>query len=269
MTKSTPKKPKPAKAKSARRSAKAGAAPKKAQITTEDRHRLFAREFVANGFNATQAAVSAGYSTNTAASQGARLLRDAKVQEYVREAKAVVIERAEVKGEDVVRRLNQMLMADPRELVEVFVACCRHCYGIGHQYQYTLAEYNAKREKWLNDKKEAADFPEHGGVGYDARKPPNQECPECFGAGQSRTVLKDTRQMSPGALALFAGAKETRNGLEVSLHSQLDVAEKLMRYHGLYKRDNEQGAKGGGVGHFEIHFVEPPPRENDPATGGG
>ncbi|MFD2298472.1 hypothetical protein ACFSPA_06785 [Paracidovorax citrulli] len=36
-------------------------------------------------------------------------------------------------------------------------------------------------------------------MGYDARKPPNQECPECFGAGQSRTVLKDTRQMSPGA----------------------------------------------------------------------
>ncbi|WP_233423728.1 terminase small subunit [Paracidovorax citrulli] len=122
MTKPTSKKPMPAKGKSARRSAKAGAAPKKAQITTEDRHRLFAREFVANGFNATQAAVSAGYSTNTAASQGARLLRDAKVQEYVREAKAVVIERAEVKGEDVVRRLNQMLMADPRELLEAFVA---------------------------------------------------------------------------------------------------------------------------------------------------
>ena len=73
--------------------------------------------------------------------------------------------------------------------------------------------------------------------------------------------------MSAGALALFGGAKETRNGMEISIHSQLDVAEKLMRYHGMYKRDNEQQG-GGGVGHFEIHFVDPPKRENDPTAGG-
>ena len=112
MSKSTPKPAKP-------KRTKVGASPKKPQITTEDRHRAFAREYVASGFNATHAAIAAGYSENTAASQGARLLRDAKVQEYVTECKARVVERAEVKAEDVVRRLNQMLMADPRELVEV------------------------------------------------------------------------------------------------------------------------------------------------------
>lgn len=261
MSKSTPKPAKP-------KRAKAGATPKKPQITTEDRHRAFAREYVASGFNATQAAIAAGYSANTAASQGARLLRDAKVQEYVAEVKALVVERAEVKAEDVVRRLNQMLMADPRELVEVFVACCRHCYGAGHEYQYTLAEYNTKREKWIDGGKAPEEFPELGGIGYDARRPPHQECPECFGAGQSRTVLKDTRTMSAGAVALFAGAKETRNGLEISLHSQLDVAEKLMRYHGNYDKDNRQRGAVGGVGHFELHFVEPPKRENDPGAAG-
>jgi hypothetical protein len=249
--------------------AKDGAAPKKQHITTEDRHRAFAREYVALAFNATQAAIAAGYSAATAASQGARLLRDAKVQAYVKEFSQAVVERAEVKAEDVVRRLNDMLMADPRELVEVYVACCRHCYGVGHEYQYTLAEYNAKHEKWLDAKKAPGDFPELGGVGYDANKAPVDECPECFGAGQPRAVLKDTRRMSRGALALFAGAKEGKYGLEIQVHSQLDVVEKLMRYHGLYKRDTEQQGGGSGVGHFELHFVDAPARENDPRDGEG
>ncbi len=249
--------------------AKASAVPKKQHITTEDRHRAFAREYVALAFNATQAAIAAGYSAATAASQGARLLRDAKVQAYVAEYSKAAVARAEVKAEDVVRRLNDMLMADPRELVEVYVSCCRHCYGLAHEYQYTLAEYNAKREKWLDAGKVPEDFPELGGIGYDANKPPVSECPECFGAGRARAILKDTRTMSRGALALFAGAKEGKYGLEIQVHSQLDVAEKLMRYHGLYKRDNEQQGSGGGVGHFEVHFVEPPAREHDPRDEGG
>ncbi|QIL69532.1 terminase small subunit [Diaphorobacter sp. HDW4B] len=261
------RKPKPDASRSSKAKAKAKPPPAKPKITTEDRYRAFAREYVLSDFNATQAAVKAGYSKNTSASQGARLLRNVKVQEFVREFSKAVVERAEVKAADVVNRLNQMLMADPRELVEVYVACCRHCYGIGHQYQYTMAEYNTKREKWVEEGKAIATFPEAGGIGYDARKPPNQDCPECFGGGTSRTVLKDTRSMSAGALALFGGAKETRNGMEISIHSQLDVAEKLMRYHGMYKRDNEQQG-GGGVGHFEIHFVDPPKRENDPTAGG-
>lgn len=249
---------------------KDGAAPKKQHITTEDRHKAFAREYVALAFNATQAAIAAGYSTRTAASQGARLLKDAKVQAYVQAISRAAVERAEVKAEDVVRRLNDMLMADPRELVEIYVACCRHCYGAGHEYQYTLAEYNAKREKWIDDAKPPMDFPELGGVGYDANKPPVDVCPECFGAGQPRLILKDTRNMSRGALALFAGGKQGKYGLEINVHSQLEVAEKLMRYHGNYKRDNEQQGKGGGgVGHFELHFVEAPAREHDPRDGEG
>ncbi len=140
--------------------AKDGAAPKKQQITTEDRHRAFAREYVALAFNATQAAIAAGYSAATAASQGARLLRDTKVQAYVKEFSQAAVERAEVKAEDVVRRLHDMLMADPRELVEVYVSSCRHCHGVAHEYQYTLAEYNAKREKWLDAMRLASVFEE-------------------------------------------------------------------------------------------------------------
>lgn len=230
--------------------------------STQERHRCFAREYVASGFNATRAAVAAGYSPSSAASQGARLLKDPRVQDYVRECSQRVAEHAEVRAEEVVRRLHEMLMADPRDLVEVHVSCCRHCYGAAHGYQYTLSEYNSKREKWIDAGKQFQDFPELGGVGYEAHRPPLAECPECFGAGLPRTVVKDTRGLGRGALALFGGAKEGKYGTEISLRSQLDVIEKLMRYHGLYQRDTAQ--KSMGMGHFEVHFIEPPRRSDDP-----
>lgn len=234
--------------------------------STQERHRHFAREYVASGFNATQAALAAGYSPSSAGSQGARLLRDPRVQDYVRRCSQRIVKRAEVRAEDVVCLLHEMLMADPRDLVEIHVSCCRHCYGAAHGYQYTLAEHSAKREKWIDAGKQPQDFPELGGVGYEPRRPPLAECPECFGAGLPRTIVKDTRGLGRGALALFGGAKEGKYGTEVSVRSQLDVIEKLMRYHGLYQRDNVH--KGMGGGHFEVRFIDPPVRGDDPLLEG-
>lgn len=105
-------------------------------------------------------------------------------------------------------------------------------------------------------------FPSSAGWATRPTAPPLAECPECFGAGLPRTVVKDTRGLGRGALALFGGAKEGKYGTEISLRSQLDVIEKLMRYHGLYQRDTAQ--KSMGMGHFEVHFIEPPRRSDDP-----
>ncbi|MPT02067.1 MAG: terminase small subunit [Pseudomonas sp.] len=234
--------------------------------STQERHRCFAREYVASGFNATRAAVAAGYSSSSAASQGAKLLKDPRVQDYVRECSQRVVEHAEVRAEEVVRRLHEMLMADPRDLVEVHVSCCRHCYGTDHEYQYTHAEYNAKREKWIDAGKHPEDFPELGGVGYEAHRPAMAQCPECFGAGLPRTVVKDTRGLGRGALALFGGAKEGKYGTEISIRNQLDVIEKLMRYHGLYQRDGIRS--NVGVGRFEVRFIEPSRHDDDPRQEG-
>ena len=44
---------------------------------------IFVTEFIKNGGNATQAAISAGYSEKTAHVQGSRMLKDVKVQQYL------------------------------------------------------------------------------------------------------------------------------------------------------------------------------------------
>lgn len=230
----------------------------------EKRWRAFAREYVKD-FNGAQAAIRAGYSAKSARSIAARLLTKDNIQKFVAEANQRIVEVAEVAGADVVRHLHDMLLADPRELVEVYVGCCRHCYGVGYDYQYTLGEYNSKREKWLDEGKPIEKFEERGGVGYDARKVPAEDCPECFGEGQPRTVMKDTRRMSKRAVSLFAGVKLAAGGvMATQMHSQLDVVEKLMRHHGQYLADNKQQAGGNVPGVWTVNFVEPAPHPNDP-----
>ena len=75
---------------------------------------LFAREYLKD-FNATQAAVRAGYSAKTAGSQGHRLLKSPTVREAVETANAGAVKEGEISVERVVEKLAIIAFADPRE----------------------------------------------------------------------------------------------------------------------------------------------------------
>jgi len=191
-------------------------------------------------FNGKQAAIRAKYSARSAAQQASRLLTKANVIAAIADARKRQQERTEITADRVLREAWLITTADARELVELRVGCCRHCYGEGHKYQRTLGEMNQDRERWIDEGKPLEEFQEQGGIGFDARKQPNNDCPECAGAGYGRVVLKDTRSFSPGALALYAGAKEGKYGIEVQMHDKAIFAEKLFKHLGLYEKDNEQ-----------------------------
>ena len=84
-------------------------------LLTEKQQR-FVDEYIVD-LNATRAAIRAGYSPKTAESQGARLLRNAKVQEAVRNAKQSRQERTRVTADQTVREIARIAFADPRGLV--------------------------------------------------------------------------------------------------------------------------------------------------------
>lgn len=65
--------------------------------------------------NATQAAIRAGYSEKTAESQGARLLRNAKVAAAIQERMADREKRTEVTQDRVLKELARLGFADLRE----------------------------------------------------------------------------------------------------------------------------------------------------------
>ena len=65
------------------------------QETLNDQHRQFVTEYLID-FNATQAAIRAGYSKKTAYSQGQRLLKHAEVQKALAAAKEARAERTTI-----------------------------------------------------------------------------------------------------------------------------------------------------------------------------
>lgn len=79
------------------------------------RYPLFARAYVDSGFNATLAAITAGYSEKTAYSQGSRLLKNVEVQALISE---YMDERVMTKQETAVR-LSEHARADIRPFINL------------------------------------------------------------------------------------------------------------------------------------------------------
>ena len=204
-----------------------------------DKQQRFVEEYMVD-LNATQAAIRAGYSLETAEQIGYQLLQKTSVLKAISQARQAQQARTAITADKVLMEIANVALADARELVEVKTGCCRCCYGEGHKYQRTLLEMNTDRERWLDKGKDPAEFDEQGGIGFNPLLLPNAECPNCGGDGQARTVLKDTRKLSPAAVALYAGAKQTKEGIEVKMHSKLDALEKLAKHLGLYEKDNQQ-----------------------------
>lgn len=69
---------------------------------------LFVAEYLANGLNATQAAISAGYSQKSAEVEGSRLLRNAKVAAVVAGKTEKRLDKLEITAEKVLRELALM-----------------------------------------------------------------------------------------------------------------------------------------------------------------
>lgn len=205
----------------------------------EPRQQRFVEEYMVD-MNATQAAIRAGYSAETAEQIGYQLLQKTSVVEAISKARQDQQERTAITADTVLMEIANVALADARELVEVKTGCCRCCYGEGHKYQRTLLEMNSDRERWLDKGKDPSEFDEQGGIGFNPLLLPNSDCPNCGGDGQARTVLKDTRHLSPRAVALYAGAKRTKEGIEIKMHSKLDALEKLAKHVGLYEKDNTQ-----------------------------
>ena len=209
------------------------------QTALTDLQSRFVDEYLID-LNATQAAIRAGYSGKTAHVIGCENLIKPNVAAAIQLRKQERQQRTEITADIVLREVWQMFRADARELVEVRVGCCRHCYGEGHKYQRTVAEMNAARERWIDEGNVPLDFDEAGGIGFNPLRPPCAECPECGGDGFSRAVLHDTRNLSPEAASLYAGAKQTKYGIEIQMHDRVAIAEKLFKHLGMYEADNKQ-----------------------------
>ena len=82
-------------------------------------------------------------------------------------------------------------------------------------------------ELWKVKGNAPSDFDQEGGIGFNPHMAPHENCPDCMGEGTIHTIVKDTRFLSPAAVALYAGIKQTKDGIEVKMHPKTDALEKL------------------------------------------
>src|ERR1700739_3629265 len=124
------------------------------------------------------------------------------------------------------------------ELNPIRQSCCRYCHGEDHQYQYTLNEYRDAKIKF--EQSQSKRHPHDklifeytqgaGGYGYDIKRKPNPDCPECHGFGISVFVPIDMSKLSLAARMLYDGIKINKDGTtEIKLRSRDRAMENLQR----------------------------------------
>jgi phage terminase small subunit len=185
---------------------------------------------------------SPGAKPASARVQASRLLARPNIQDRIAELRAELARKTGLTPERLINEAWNIVQADPRELMEYRVGCCRYCHGKSFFWQRTDAEFKADKAKHAKEWKEAkpderktlGEFDEKGGPGFNMGREVNPQCPMCAGEGEGRVLLHDTRNVSAAALSLLAGVKITEKGTEIKVHNKQDAMDKLMRHFGLY-----------------------------------
>lgn len=214
----------------------------------------FVEEYIID-LNGTQAylRVHPEVTIDSAGTMSSRLLGKVEIKRAVLVAMEARSVRTGITADRVLQELWGVATADTRELIQYQKGCCRCCWGKDSMPQRTETEMRRDRirhdaDQVVMKQKDRAhkivEFDEAGGIGYTPHRPPNVECPECWGVGVGRPVIADTRTLSKEGALLYAGVKQTKDGLEVKLHSKLDALDKIAKHLGIYEKDNKQVGEG-------------------------
>lgn len=83
-------------------------------MSLNDKQIRFAQEYIID-LNATQAAIRAGYSVNTAGSQGHDLLKNPEIQEYIQKRNQEIVNKLKLTQERVLQEYSKIAFFDIRK----------------------------------------------------------------------------------------------------------------------------------------------------------
>lgn len=172
----------------------------------------------------------------------------AYIEEMTLEAQIV----AQLSEAWVIRRYMDLATADVNELIEARRVCCRYCHGVDHAYQWIdLKEWADEYARVMNSNSRAKiqqPLPDDsGGVGFSGMREPHPSCPRCYGEGGSYIHVHDTRKLKGAARMLYAGVKQTKDGIQVLTRDQDAALAFLARHLGLDKKTLEVIPPGGSL----------------------
>jgi phage terminase small subunit len=209
-------------------------------VKLTEKQKRFADEFLID-LNATAAYRRAGYTAkgNAAEVNASKLLRNTKVQEYIQQRQGDRQKRTEITQDMVLQRWWAIATADPNELIHLRRLCCRHCFGINHEYQWRDEEeyeaaVKAELEAARMEGREPVTLSNAGGYGFDRLLRPHPKCPSCRGEGRPDLHMADTRDLTGPAKLLYAGIKQTQAGIEIKMQDQGKALELVARHLGMF-----------------------------------
>lgn len=220
--------------------------------------RLYIIEYLVD-LNQTQAAIRAGYAPGSAKAKACDLMKNPRVKAEIDKAMQARVERTEITADKVLQHWWDIATADPNEIIHLRRVCCRHCYGIGHQFQWRdEGEYQKAVQMAMDEAEKKAEKDEGearppvipsnaGGYGFKPLLKPHPDCPYCQGEGHPEVHIEDTRNLGPQARLLYAGIKQTATGIEVKFRDQDKAMENVARHLGMFteKHSHEHTGKDG------------------------
>lgn len=87
------------------------------KVSTEARHSTFVEAYLSNGGNVTKAALAAGFSPKTAASQGSRLLKNVKIRQIIDNRQTVVLSEMRIDADRVLEETARLAFSDVSKII--------------------------------------------------------------------------------------------------------------------------------------------------------
>ena len=176
-----------------------------------EKQKRFAFEYCKD-WNGTKAAIRASYSEAGAGDTASRLLQNSEVLELIEEYKETNARVARLDKNFILNIWMQIATADPTELVKTVVRPCLRCWPAG----LVVAE-------------------------------PNPTCELCYGGGVTSIHIADTSKLSRSAKMLYAGAKQTKDGIQILMHDKMEAIKNLANYLGVGNTTQISGPNGGAI----------------------
>lgn len=188
--------------------------------------------------------------TNAQVSSKATGIKNRKhVKDFIASLQKTVEKDLKFGVQDIVEIWTDIATADPNELMSNLRRCCRHCYGRGHHYQWKdKDEFAYALGQALKSKgKDKLSIPsDAGGFGFNFTFRPHPECTECKGEGHLDTFFADTRTLSRAGRRLYAGVKQTAQGMQVLTRDQDAALANLAKFFGMMPDKLQVAGADGG-----------------------
>lgn len=191
-----------------------------------------------------------GWSAQAVAESASRLVSLPHMAARIEQLSFRKAEAATAEFDMTVKKLLQtyieIAFTNPNELSRVEVGACRHCWGAGGEYQWKEREYTKALDDWQRQhhawdtqppdrRGDEPRMPEPlGGFGYRFTAAPNPTCGECEGRGLEFVRVMDTTKLSPGALHLYRGVQQTKDGIKILFGDKDKALDSIGRMLGAF-----------------------------------